>query len=85
MANCCPRTTGQRPITEVAIGPINDVNQDFNTSGTYIPGTLNIYLDGQLLRKDYTDGFAELGGTAFRMNVPPRSGSVVQARYTTVV
>jgi hypothetical protein len=75
----------QRPITELAIGVINDVNRDFNTSGTYIPGTLNVYLDGQLLRKDYTDGFNEMGGTAFKMNVAPRSNSVLQARYTTVV
>ena len=74
-----------RPVTEVAIGAINDVNQDFNTSGTYIPGTLNVYVDGQLRRRDYDDGFSEMGGTAFKMKIAPTSGSVVQARYTSVV
>lgn len=75
----------QRLYTEVAIGPINGLNQNFQTSGTYIAGTLNIYVNGQLRRKDFVDGFNELGGKDFQMKIPPKNDSVIQARYTTVV
>lgn len=47
------------PHFEVATGPIDGVNLVFNVSMPYRPGTTAVFLNGLLLRADYTDGWTE--------------------------
>lgn len=60
------------PVTAEAIGVIDGANVDFNTPVAYYPGTLFVFLNGQLLpQDDELQGPIELGGTSFRLPVPP--------------
>jgi hypothetical protein len=68
-------------IIEVAMGPIDGSNKSFTVSAMYVPGSLQIWLNGQLKRKDFTDGWTEQGSNKFKMKEAPEAGDVVQAYY----
>lgn len=51
----------------------------------YIPGSLRVFLNGLVLRSDFTDGFTESGTTQFTMNEPPQAGDVLYVYYLPVV
>lgn len=71
------------PRIEVAVGVINGVNRTFSTPDAYFPGTLQIFVNGQLKRKDFDDGFNELvsGAGTFELKEAPVVDDVIQAYY----
>jgi len=66
---------------EIALGVVNGVNRDFSVGFDYVPGTTAVFLNGLALRKDWDDGWEELGKKKFRMKIPPLDGDVVQVFY----
>jgi hypothetical protein len=71
------------PRFEVATGPVDGTNTTFQVSTAYQPGTLAPFLNGQLKRADYDDGWVETDpatGT-FDLNIAPLEGDDVQAFF----
>lgn len=68
-------------VIEVAVGVIDGVNTTFRVSVMYVPGSLQVWLNGLLLRKDWDNGWVELGSNKFRLKEAPISGDVVQAYF----
>lgn len=68
------------PKFEVASGVIDGVNVVFTVSAPYQPGTVAVFLNGQLKRKDFVDGWAETNPAAGIVTLAeaPRPGDVVQ-------
>ena len=71
------------PSFEVATGAVDGVNTDFYTSQAYVVGSLAVFLNGQLKRRDFDDGWEEAdpGTGEFRLFVAPLATDVVQASY----
>jgi len=75
------------PHFEVPLGVIDGVNLVFNVSQAYKPGTTAVFLNGLLLREDYTDGWTESNPATgeVTMKEPPRvtkiTPDVVQVFY----
>lgn len=69
------------PVILPATGATNGVNTIFYTQTGYVAGSLRVFLNGVLQRKDFTDGWVELGDGKFEMNIPPEVGDVVSAYY----
>lgn len=75
------------PHFEVPSGVIDGANLVFNVSQAYKPGTTAVFLNGLLLRADYTDGWTESdpGTGEITMKEPPRvtkiTPDVVQVFY----
>lgn len=72
-------------IVEPLTGVVDGVNTIFNTSGTYTPGTIKVFRNGQLKRKEFDDGFYELGGSTIQFKEPPETYDDLQARYISLV
>jgi len=53
----------------------------FQTSHPYVPGSVRIFLNGQLKRADFADGWIELGYDKVQLALPPLVGDVVQAYF----
>ena len=72
-----------RPRFETAIGVIDGVNQIFRTSRPYDAGSLAVFLNGQLKRRWFEDGWVETdpGGSIFFMNEAPQTLDDVQVFY----
>ena len=70
-------------IIEVPAGSIDGANKTFTTSKAYAPGTLHVFLNGQLKRADLDDGFIEVNPATgvFEMKEAPLTGDVVQVFY----
>lgn len=60
---------------------MNGVNNVFKTSVPYAPGSVRVFLNGQLKREDFADGWIELGYDKVQLNLPPLAGDVVQAYF----
>ena len=71
-----------RTVTEPAIGAVNGVNVQFETSATYVPGTVLAYLNGQLRRQE---SITELGNRTFLLDEPPVSDDILYVRYVSPV
>lgn len=75
------------PHFEVPSGVIDGVNTVFNVSQAYKPGTTAVFLNGLLLRADYTDGWTESNPATGEVTLkePPRvtkiTPDVVQVFY----
>ena len=69
------------PVIEPADGIVNGTNTIFRTSRCYIPGSLRVFLNGILIRRDLDDGWAELGDRKVELNEAPNTGDVVQLYY----
>jgi len=75
------------PHFEVPAGAIDGVNVVFNVSQAYRPGTPAVFLNGLLLRADYTDGWIESNPSTGEVTLkePPRvtkiTPDVVQVFY----
>jgi hypothetical protein len=63
------------PRFEVPSGAIDNVNTVFTLSRSYTPGTVAVFLNGQLKREDYDDGWIETDPVAgvVTLKEPPRS------------
>jgi len=42
---------------------------------------VRVFLNGQLKREDFADGWIELGYDKVQLNLPPLAGDVVQAYF----
>lgn len=72
------------PILErLTWATIDGANTDFQTSVAYWPGTLRVYLNGQLIGEADDDGPVELGGLDFRLGIAPRVGDYLDAWFRT--
>ena len=65
---------------EVAVGAIDGVNTVFAVSTAYVPNSTAVFLNGQLKRKDFGDGWAETTPASGVVTLvePPIDGDVVQ-------
>ena len=71
------------PQFVVAIGTIDGVNTNFSTPSAYIANTLTVFLNGQLLDKTLSNGWAEVNpnlGT-FTLDGAPQVGDTVQVFF----
>jgi hypothetical protein len=68
-------------VIEVATGAVDGTNRLFRVSASYAPGSVQVWLNGLLLKRDYDDGWAELGSNVIRLKVAPVSGDTVQVFY----
>jgi len=68
-------------LLRVLVGAVNGTNQVFQTPYPYVPGSVRIFVDGQLKREDFADGWIELGYDKVQLKIAPISGSVVQAYF----
>jgi hypothetical protein len=68
-------------LLRVLTGSVDGVNVVFQTPYPYRPGSVRIFLDGQLKREDFDDGWIELGYDKVQLKIPPESGRVVQAYF----
>lgn len=71
------------PHFEVASGTIDGSNTTFFTSLPYQPGFTAVWLNGQLKREDFADGWAETSPATgqFDLDQAPRVGDVVQVFF----
>lgn len=69
------------PVLAEAIGVIDGVNVDYTTPSVYYPGSLWIYVNGLLVEQDGVEGVDELGGNAFRLREPLRTGDTLHVYY----
>lgn len=59
---------------EIPIGDIDGINDLFETTLDYIADSLQVWYDGVLIKKDFDDGFIELGNKQFRLKqIPPEN------------
>lgn len=69
-------------IIETPVGAINGTNTLFLTTVDYATGSLQVWRNGQLNQPtEPAEGWTELGGNAFKMNIAPLVGDVVQVGY----
>jgi len=61
-----------RPRFETAAGAVNGVNKVFLVSNNYLPGSVRVFLNGVLLRKELEGGWTELGHKRVRLNEAPK-------------
>jgi len=73
------------PLIQPMSGPVNGANTIFETPTAYVPGSVRVFINGQLKRVDLEDGWTELGGRRVRLKEAPLpapgSVDVVQAYY----
>jgi hypothetical protein len=60
---------------------VDGSNRVFDTPSQYVPGSLRVFVDGFLQRRDFDDGWIELGGTKFELKEAPETDSVVSAYF----
>jgi hypothetical protein len=68
-------------LVEKAVGPINGANTVFTVSTMYVPGSTQVWLNGLLVRKDWANGWKELGANKIQMKEAPIPGDVVQVFF----
>lgn len=68
---------------EVAIGTIDGVNQTFYAPTPYAAGSTAVFVNGQLQRADFDDGWTEINPATgeFWLKIPPIPDDVVQIFY----
>lgn|SRR4030042_5584135 len=59
-------------ILAEAVGIIDGVNVDFDTTAPYVVGSVYAFLNGVLVQQSGDEGPIEMGGTAVRMRVAPK-------------
>ena len=70
--------TGETPV-----GAINGTNKTFYTQSAYRPGTLQVYLSGQLIKRSID--YNEVGGTSFVLIEAPVSRDYLTVSYIKLV
>jgi hypothetical protein len=68
-------------LPELAIGDVDGVNVDYETSESYVPGTLRVFTDGFIVVPTDSDGFTETGARTFQMKIPLLDGGRLQVMY----
>lgn len=62
-------------------GLVDGVNTVFQTPVPYVPGSVRVFLNGQLKRSDLGDGWVELGYDKVQLNFAPEVSDVVQVYF----
>lgn len=62
-------------------GTIDGVNKVFTTPAAYKTGSVVIFINGQLKRRDDDDGWTELGSNQIELKEAPRDCDTVHAGY----
>lgn len=70
-------------LFETLVGAVDGVNRTFETTRSYVAGSVVVFLNGLALNIA-SDDWAELGGKKIRMKVAPRDTDRVQAFYDSV-
>lgn len=64
------------------IGVIDGINQSFTTPTNYIPGSLRLIWNGQVVESDdELQGWSETGENAVATTIAPQTGDILQAFY----
>ena len=71
----------QPSLIEPAAGLVDGVNTVFLSSVAYVPNSVQVWLNGQMKRKDFDDGWIELGSNKIKLKEAPLPGDVVQVFY----
>jgi len=71
----------QPGLIEPATGLVDGFNTLFLSSSMYVPGSVQVWLNGQMKRKDWDDGWTELGSNKILLKEAPIPGDVVQVFY----
>lgn len=74
-------TTRNEDLTD----QVNGATASFITSEMFIPGTLIVALNGQILRAGIGNDYVETSASTFTMAVMPEVGEVVRVLYETDV
>jgi len=69
------------PRIEKLSGVVNGFNTVFETSVSYVPGSVRVFRNGNLNEGSLVDGWTELGGNRIAMNEPPIPTDIMQAYY----
>jgi hypothetical protein len=70
-----------QPYIEVAIGTPNGVTTVFGTSAPYMPGSVQVFVNGVLKRKDFDDGWIEYASQKIKLKEAPLEGDTIQVYY----
>lgn len=71
----------QPPRIESPTGAVNGVNKIYYVSADYVPGTVRVFINGQVKAPELEDGHTELGGRKINIKEAPRIGDVVRIYY----
>lgn len=71
-------------IAEILSPDPDGINSVFHTSHDYRPESLYVWLNGVLVVDGATNDYVMLGGNAVEMNVTPRIGDTIEARYNRI-
>lgn len=69
------------PIIEKLSGVINGYNLVFETSRSYVPGSVRVFVNGNVNEVSGPDGWKELGSKRIAMKEIPRPTDILQAYY----
>jgi len=81
-----PRVVGDRVLPRIETPPeaADGINSYFSASVDYVPGSVRVFLNGVLLRRDLQDGWQEDPPRRVWMKEAPRSTDVVQLYYLAI-
>lgn len=65
-----------------AVGLVDGVNKDFTTPTDFTPGSMEVFLNGILLRRQDDDGWTETGANAFQLKEAPKPLDLIRVFYT---
>lgn len=65
-----------------AVGLVDGLNKDFTTPTDFTPGTLEVFRNGVLLRRQDDDGWIETGVNAFQLKEAPIPLELIRVFYT---
>jgi len=66
-------------MNETPTGAVDGVNAIFTTSAAFLPGQINVYLNG--VRQELGVDFTVLTGPQFQMTIPPFVGDIILVDY----
>jgi hypothetical protein len=69
------------PLIEKLSGAINGFNVIFETSNSYVAGSVRVFVNGSVNEASGPDGWSELGTNRIAMKEPPRPTDIMQAYY----
>jgi len=60
---------------------IDGITDTFQTTFDYETGSLKIFINGQLKKREWEDGWVEMGGKKFKVPEPPLVGDTLHVFY----